>query len=173
MILKYNGIEPIIGKNNFIAENATVIGNVVTGTNVSIWFSSVLRADCCSIVIGNNTNIQDNSTVHGDKNDPVIIGDNVTIGHNCVIHGSTIGNNVVIGMGSILLNGTNIPDDCIVGAGSVISKKLILKKGELAIGNPPKVIRKLTEENIEYINYAASLYVKEIDLYKNLEKVNK
>jgi carbonic anhydrase/acetyltransferase-like protein (isoleucine patch superfamily) len=171
MIYKFNGIEPKIGENNFIAENSSVIGSVITGSNVSIWFSTVLRADCSYIEVGNNSNIQDNCTVHGDINTPVIIGENVTIGHNCVIHGCKIGNNVVIGMGSILLNGSIVPDNCIIGAGSVVSKKLIIEKEDLVIGNPPKIVRKLSEANVEYIKYAANLYIKEIELYKKLVKI--
>ncbi|MGL5124335.1 MAG: gamma carbonic anhydrase family protein [Fusobacteriaceae bacterium] len=172
MIYKLKDKTPIIGKNNFIAENATVIGAVETGTNVSIWYSTVLRADSCTIKIGENTNIQDNTTVHGDKLFPVIIGENVTIGHNCVIHGCSIENNVVIGMGSVLLNGSKIFKNCIVAAGSVVNSKLEPKEGVLIAGNPARVIKELSEENKEYISYAKEMYLYDIGIYKKIEIVD-
>ncbi|MGL4867121.1 MAG: gamma carbonic anhydrase family protein, partial [Cetobacterium sp.] len=142
MIYKLGDLVPKIGKNNLIVENAAIIGEVITGENVSIWFSAVLRADMSKIEVGDNTNIQDNTTVHGDTPFPVIIGKNVTIGHNCVIHGCEIGENVIVGMGSILLNGTKIPKNCIVGAGSLVTDKLVAEEGDLIVGSPAKVIKK-------------------------------
>lgn len=173
MIYKIENKIPQIGKNNFIADSATVIGDVTTGENVSIWYSVVMRADCCTVTVGNNSNIQDNSTVHGDTDFPVIIGENVTIGHNCVIHGCKIGNNVVIGMGSILLNGSVIPDNCIVAAGSLVSgNKLVdVKEGMLIAGSPAKVIKELSQKNKDYIKYASDFYLKDIEDYKKLEKI--
>ncbi|MGL4687586.1 MAG: gamma carbonic anhydrase family protein [Fusobacteriaceae bacterium] len=172
MIYKLENKIPIIGKNNFIAENATIIGAIETKENVSIWYSTVLRADCCTIKIGKNTNIQDNSTVHGDKAFPVIVGENVTIGHNCVIHGCTIENNVVIGMGSVLLNGSKILKNCIVAAGSVVSSKLEPREGVLIAGNPAKIIKELSVENKEYIEYAKEMYLYDIEIYKKIEIVD-
>lgn len=171
MMYKLENQIPIIGKNNFIAENAILIGDIETGENVSIWYSTVLRADCCSIKIGKNSNIQDNSTVHGDKIFPVTIGENVTIGHNCVIHGCSIDNNVVVGMGAILLNGTKIPKNCIVAAGSVVNSKLELREGVLIAGTPAKIIRELSMENKEYIDYAKEMYLYDIEIYKKIEKL--
>ncbi|MGL4999316.1 MAG: gamma carbonic anhydrase family protein [Cetobacterium sp.] len=171
MIYKLGNLVPKIGENNLIVETATIIGDVETGENVSIWFSAVLRADMSKIIVGNNSNIQDNTTVHGDTPFPVIIGKNVTIGHNCIIHGCEIGENVIIGMGSILLNGTKIPKNCIVGAGSLVTDKLEAEEGDLIVGSPAKVIKKLSEKNIDYLEYANNVYLEKINTYKKLERI--
>ncbi|MGL5377882.1 MAG: gamma carbonic anhydrase family protein [Cetobacterium sp.] len=171
MLYKLGDLVPKIGKNNLIVENATVIGDVITGENVSIWFSAVLRADMSKIEVGDNSNIQDNTTVHGDTPFPVVIGKNVTIGHNCVIHGCEIGENVIVGMGSILLNGTKIPKNCIVGAGSLVTDKLVAEEGDLIVGSPAKVIKKLSDKNIEYLKYANKVYLDKIESYKKLERI--
>lgn len=171
MIYRLGQHIPKIGKNNYIAENATVIGDVETGENVSIWFSAVLRADMSKIQVGNSSNIQDNTTVHGDTPYPVIIGENVTIGHNCVIHGCTIGDNSIIGMGTVLLNGAKIPKNCLVAAGSLVNEKLMAEEGDLIAGSPAKVIKKLSEKNVEYLKYAKDVYLEKIDKYKDLERI--
>ncbi|MDX8335356.1 gamma carbonic anhydrase family protein [Candidatus Cetobacterium colombiensis] len=171
MIYKLGNLVPKIGENNLILESASIIGEVETGKNVSIWFSAVLRADMSKIVIGNNSNIQDNTTVHGDTPYPVVIGENVTIGHNCVIHGCEIGDNVIVGMGSILLNGAKIPKNCIVGAGSLVTDKLVAEEGDLIVGSPAKVIKKLSEKNIDYLKYANKVYLDKIETYKKLERI--
>lgn len=171
MIYKLGDLVPKIGENNYIADNATLIGDVETGTNVSIWFLAVLRADMSKISIGNNSNIQDNTTVHGDTPYPVIVGKNVTVGHNCVIHGCEIGDNSIIGMGSVLLNGAKIPKNCIVGAGSLVTDKLEAEEGDLIAGSPAKVIKKLSQKNKEYLEYASNVYLEKIEKYKKLERI--
>lgn len=171
MIYRLGDKTPQIGENNYIAENATVIGEVVTAKNVSIWFGAVVRADMSKIVVGKDSNIQDNCTVHGDTPYPVIIGEKVTIGHNCIIHGCTIGDSSVIGMGTTLLNGSVIPKNCLVAAGSVVTPKLQAKEGDLIAGSPARVVRALTEENREYLKYAYKVYLEDIEKYKKLEKI--
>lgn len=171
MIYKLENLIPKIGKNNYIVENATLIGDIETGENVSIWFGAVLRADMSKITIGNNSNVQDNTTIHGDTPYPVVIGEGVTIGHNCVIHGCKIGDNCIIGMGSILLNGAKIPKNCIVGAGSLVTEKLEAEEGDLIAGSPAKVVKKLSEKNREYLKYAREVYLQKIETYKKLEKI--
>ncbi|WP_047384041.1 gamma carbonic anhydrase family protein [Cetobacterium sp. ZWU0022] len=171
MIYKLGNLVPKIGENNLIVENATIIGDVETGKNVSIWFSAVLRADMSKISVGDNSNIQDNTTVHGDTPFPVVIGDNVTVGHNCVIHGCEIGDNVIVGMGSILLNGAKIPKNCIVGAGSLVTDKLIAEEGDLIVGSPAKAIKKLSDKNVDYLQYANQVYLDKIEMYKKLERI--
>ena len=123
------------------------------------------------IVVGKDSNIQDNCTVHGDTPYPVIIGEKVTIGHNCIIHGCTIGDSSVIGMGTTLLNGSVIPKNCLVAAGSVVTPKLQAKEGDLIAGSPARVVRALTEENREYLKYAYKVYLEDIEKYKKLEKI--
>ena len=121
--------------------------------------------------MGRDSNIQDNCTVHGDTPYPVNIGERVTIGHNCIIHGCTIGDNCVIGMGSILLNGSVIPKNCLVAAGAVVTPKLQAEEGSLIAGSPARVIRALTDENREYLQYAHKVYIEDIEKYKNLEEI--
>ncbi|MGL5428301.1 MAG: gamma carbonic anhydrase family protein [Cetobacterium sp.] len=171
MIYKLGDLVPKIGENNLIVESSTIIGNVETGKNVSIWFSAVLRADMSKITVGDNSNIQDNTTVHGDTPFPVIIGKNVTIGHNCVIQGCEIGENVIVGMGSILLNGSKIPKNCIVGAGSLVTDKLVAEEGDLIVGSPAKVVKKLSDKNVDYLQYANQVYLDKIEMYKKLERI--
>lgn len=172
MIYRLNNFEPTIGENNFIADTASLIGKITTEKDVSIWFSAVMRADVCNIYVGEKTSIQDNVTIHGDKGHDVIIGKNVTIGHNAIIHGCTIGDNSVIGMGATILNGAVIPKNSLVGANSLVTPSLKAEEGTLIIGSPAKSIKKLSEEQKEYLKNAALLYVNEIDIYKNkLERV--
>ncbi len=167
MIYRLGDKRPQIGRDSFIAETASIIGDVITGENVTIWFSAVLRADMSRIEIGDGSNIQDNTTVHGDTDYPVKIGKGVTIGHNCVIHGCNIGDNALIGMGTIILNGAKIPKNCIVAAGSVVTDKLVAEEGSLIVGSPAKVIKKLSDKNTKYIKYAKEVYTKKIDIYNN------
>ena len=123
MILKLDNIKPKIHENTFIANSADIIGNVEIFENVSIWFGAVLRGDVEKIVVGKNSNIQDNSTVHTDFGIPCIIGENVTVGHNVVLHSCNISDNVIIGMGSTILNGAKIAKNCLVGANSLVTHK--------------------------------------------------
>lgn len=173
MIYKLNGIEPKFDENCYVADTASVIGRVFTGKNVSVWFSAVVRGDVCNIRIGDRSNIQDNVTIHGDKDNDVIIGKNVTIGHNCVIHGCTIGDNCVIGMGSTILNGAVIPSNSIVGAGSLVTSTFKSEEeGVLIIGSPAKAVKKLTERYQEILKEDADYYVNKIETYsENLERV--
>ena len=172
MIYRLGNLIPKIGKNNFIAKNADVIGDVETGEEVSIWFGARVRGDIAKIKIGNRSNIQDNVTIHCDEDFPVLIGEKVTVGHNTVLHGCEIGDETVIGMGSTVLNGSFIPKGCLVGAGSLVTPKLKAEEGDLIIGNPAKVIRKLSDKNREYLKFAYKEYVDEIKRYsKELVKM--
>ena len=173
MIYKLNGVEPIIGENNFVADSSAVIGKVTTEKDVSIWFSAVMRADVCSIYVGEKTSIQDNVTIHGDEGNDVVIGKDVTIAHNCIIHGCVIGANSVIGMGTTILNGAVIPPNSLVGAGSLVTSSFKdCEEGMLIVGSPAKAVKKLPEHQLKYLKDSAEYYVKEIDVYtKKLERV--
>ena len=166
MILKLDNIKPKIHENTFIANSADIIGNVEIFENVSIWFGAVLRGDVEKIVIGKNSNIQDNSTVHTDFGIPCIIGENVTVGHNVVLHSCNISDNVIIGMGSTILNGAKIAKNCLVGANSLVTHKLEYEEGMLILGNPAKIVRMLTDEEIEHIIKNANHYVENAKRYK-------
>lgn len=166
MILKLDNIKPKIHENTFIANSADIIGNVEIFENVSIWFGAVLRGDVEKIVVGKNSNIQDNSTVHTDFGIPCIIGENVTVGHNVVLHSCNISDNVIIGMGSTILNGAKIAKNCLVGANSLVTHKLEYEEGMLILGNPAKIVRILTDEEIEHIIKNANHYVENAKRYK-------
>lgn len=172
MIKSFKGNVPKTNSKVYIAENATIIGNVSILENSSVWFGAVLRGDINYIKIGRNSNIQENSVVHVDKNFPVNIGDNVTIGHSAIIHGCTIGNNSLIGMGAIILNGAKIGDNTLVGAGTLITQNKEIPSGVLVVGNPGKVIRNLTENEILSLKKSAENYVIESKEYKKMEEIH-
>lgn len=163
MIKNLKGIKPNINEDTFIAENASVIGDVNIGEGTSIWYNAVLRGDIENITIGKYSNIQDNSTVHTATNIPTKIGDYTVVGHNAVVHGCTIGDNCLIGMGAIILNKAVIGDNCIIGAGAVITEEKIIPPNSLVLGVPGKVVRQVTEEEIKSVNDNAIRYY---ELYK-------
>ena len=162
LILSYSRIN----KNTYISESVDIIGKVNVEENVNIWFGTRLRGDMNNIIIGENTNIQENSVVHVDINSPCIIGKNVTIGHGTIIHGCSISDNVLVGMGSIILNNAKIGKNTIIGAGSLVTQGKEFPEGVLILGNPAKVIRQLTEAEIESIQRSADNYVSLSKKYK-------
>lgn len=166
MIINYKDIKPVIDRSVFIAHSADVIGRVTLAEDVSIWYGTVLRGDCNSINIGKGSNIQDNCTVHIGNNSSVEIGEYVTIGHNAVIHGCKIGNNCLIGMGSIILNDAEIGDETIIGAGSLVTEGKKIPSGVLCMGSPARVIRELTGDEKEKIRNSAFEYIKEANDHK-------
>lgn len=159
MIKEFKGINPIIHNTCYISESVDIIGNVVIKENANIWFGTRIRGDMNSIIIGENTNIQENSVIHVDSHCGTYIGNNVTIGHGAIIHGCTINDNVLVGMGSIILNEAIIGKNTIIGAGSLIPQGKEIPEGVLCLGSPAKVIRKLTEEEINKIQESADNYV--------------
>lgn len=167
IIKKINNKSPKIGENCFIAENATIIGDVIIGNNCSLWYNSVIRGDIKKIIIGNNVNIQDGTIIHTSSNaSEVYIGDNVTIGHNAIIHSAIIKNNVLIGMGSIILDNSVIEDNVIVAAGSIVPPSKHLESGYLYMGIPVKKVKKINDETKELIQKSVESYLNLILLYK-------
>lgn len=166
MKLQFNGVAPSINENAYVSESVDIIGDVKVEENVSIWFGARLRADMNKIVIGANSNIQENAVVHVDIESPVIIGENVTIGHSAIIHGCNINNNVLVGMGSIILNNAKISKNSIVGAGALVTQGKEFEEGVLILGNPAKAVRKLSEEEIKSIKRSADNYVALSKKYK-------
>ena len=165
MIKELNGKMPETDKASFIAENATIIGDVKLEEGTTVWYGAVIRGDGDSIRIGKNTNIQDNTVVHVDPDNPVSIGEGVTIGHSCIIHGCTIGDNCLIGMGSIIMNGAKIGDNCLVGAGALITENKEFPAGSKIIGSPAKIKSEVTEKDLELIKYSADYYMKDAEMY--------
>ena len=154
----------------YIAEGAIVLGDVTLGEDSSVWFHATVRADREKSVIGTGSNIQDNAVVHTDKGYVVEIGSLVTIGHGAIIHGCSIGDNSLIGMGAIILNGAKIGNNCIVGAGALVTKNTIIPDNSLVLGSPAKIIRQVTEEEIQASIDNAKLYIEERLIYAENEK---
>lgn len=149
----------------FVAENATVRGDVTVGKGSSIFFGAVVRTELVPITIGENTNIQDNCILHTDAGFPLTVGSGCTIGHGAILHGCTVGDNTLIGMGTTVLNGAVIGRDCIVGAGSLVPQGMVIPDGSMAFGSPAKIRRPLTEEEIAYNRGTAALYCREAAEY--------
>lgn len=141
--------------SNYIAPNATVVGDVTLGENASVWYNAVLRGDSGAITVGPGTNIQDNAVLHGQT----ALGRSCTVGHGAIVHGCSVGDNCVIGMGSIILSGAVIGNNCIVGAGALVTGKMNAPDGSLLLGSPAKVVRELTREEIEANAHSARHYI--------------
>ena len=137
--------------DNWVAPNATIIGDVTLGKNSSIWFNAVLRGDIENIYIGEGSNVQDGSVLHTDPGCPLKIGKNVTIGHLVMLHGCTIGDNSLIGIGAVILNNAKIGKNCIIGAKTLITENKEIPDNSLVVGSPGKVIREVTEEETKSI----------------------
>jgi len=163
LIKAVKGIHPNIGRNCFFAENATIVGDVVIGNNCSAWFNSVIRGDVHYIRIGNNVNIQDGVIIHcTHRIAPVNIGNNVSIAHNAVIHGCTIHDNVLIGMGAIIMDKANIESNSIIAAGALVIKDTVIEPNSVYAGVPAKKIKNidqgLTEGEILRIANSYNMY---------------
>lgn len=143
----------------WIAENATVIGEVRLGEEASIWFGAVLRGDNEPISIGPRTNIQDQCMIHTDPGFPAVVGDGCTVGHRAILHGCRVGSNTLIGMGAILLNGARVGHNCIIGAGALIPENKEIPDNSLVVGSPGRVIRSVDEEGARQVAGAAIVYV--------------
>ena len=142
----------------WIADSADLIGEVILSNDVSIWFNVTIRADNDVISIGSGSNIQDNTVIHTDEGIKVNIGKNVTVGHKVIIHGASVGDNTVVGMGSVVMNHAKIGKNCIIGANSLITERKEFPDNSLIMGSPAKVIRHLTEEEIEVLALRAHHY---------------
>ena len=152
--------KPVLHKNSWIAPTAAIIGDVEIGEGASIWFHSVLRGDVMPIKIGRETNIQDNTVIHGTfQKFGTTIEERVTVGHSCILHGTYIEKNCLIGMGSILMDGTRIGAGSIVGAGSLVTEGSEFPGGVLILGRPAKVMRPLKPDEIAFLSKSADNYL--------------
>ena len=159
-LLEHAGRRPRLGEEVFVADDATVIGDVVLGDRASVWFGSVLRGDVERIRIGVESNIQDLCVVHVDSGGfPTLVGDRVTVGHRVVLHGCTVRDLALIGIGSIILNGAEIGEGSIIGAGSLVPPGVKIPPGVLALGSPARVRRELTGQEKESLRESAAHYV--------------
>ena len=149
VILPVNGIFPEFGENCFVAPNATVVGDVVMGNDCSVWFNAVVRGDVNSIRIGNKVNIQDGAVVHCTyQKTKVHLGNNVSVGHNAIVHGCTVHDNVLIGMGAIVMDNCEIGSNTIIAAGAVVTEGTIVPPGCIFAGVPAKKIKDISQELI-------------------------
>lgn len=137
---------PKIHPSAFIAPGAAVYGDVTIGADCSVWFHAAVRGEHSGVIIGEGSNIQDNCVVHVDPGHIVEIGTNVTVGHGAIVHGCKIGDNTLVGMGAIILNGAVIGKNCVIGAGALVTQNTIIQDNSLAIGSPAKVIRRVTAQ---------------------------
>ena len=174
VLRRYKDLFPVIGDRVMIDPTCAIVGDVRLADDVSIWPLVVARGDVNYIQIGARSNIQDGSVLHvthkSEKNpvgNPLIVGEDVTVGHKVMLHGCTIGNRVLVGMGSILLDGVIVEDDVMIGAGSLVPQHKRLESGYLYVGSPVQKVRPLTEKELEFLTYSARQYVKVKGNYLN------
>ena len=146
--------------DNWVAPNAAVIGDVTLEKNTSIWFNVTLRGDIENIYIGEGSNIQDGSVLHTDPGYPLKVGKNVTVGHLAMLHGCSIGNNSLIGIGTVILNNAKIGNNCIIGANALITENKEIPENSLVVGSPGKIIRQVTDDEVKLITENAMHYQK-------------
>lgn len=164
-ILSFDGVEPKLADDVFVAPNATIVGDVTIGKASSVWFNAVIRGDIASIKIGDKTNIQDGCVIHTMDGENLTIGNGVTVGHNATIHSSKIGDNCLIGMGCNLMGHTEIGENCIIGAGTFLAQYKKIPPNSLVYGNPAKIVRHLRDDEIEAIQGAAAGHAGLADYY--------
>ena len=148
MLFAVKGKSPELGESVFVAETAAVVGDVRLDAGASVWFGASVRADMGRIIIGGKSNIQDNATLHTRPGCVLRIGKNVTVGHNAVVHCAEVGDNCLIGMGAVLLDGAVIGSDCVVGAGAVVTQNTVVPDGTMMLGVPAKSVKRLDEDTV-------------------------
>jgi len=159
-IHSYQGQTPVLGKGAWIAPGAHVAGRVTLGEDVSIWYGAVLRADINTISIGARSNIQDNAVIHLADNYGVVLGEDVVVGHGAILHACTIGNNVLVGMGSIVMDGAEVGDDCVIAAGALVPPGKKIPAGSLVVGSPGKIARDTTQAERDSNRAMAQKYIR-------------
>jgi len=167
LIRSVRGIHPQLGNNCFLAENATVVGEVTMGDHCSVWFNAVVRGDVHSITIGHHTNIQDGAVIHCTyQKAKTVIGNYVSIAHNAIVHGCTIEDQVLIGMGAIVMDGAVVKTGSIIGAGAVVLQNTVVEAGSIFVGNPARFIKKVGLEQAEVFMRTANNYVMYAEWFK-------
>lgn len=158
-IFELDGEKPVFEGDYWIAESAVVLGRVILKANASVWFGATVRGDNDPITIGENSNVQDGSVLHTDIGQPLTIGRDCTVGHMVMLHGCTIGNNTLIGIGSVILNGAKIGNNCLIGANSLVTEGKVIPDNSMVMGAPARVVRELTPEQVGMITFSAHHYV--------------
>jgi carbonic anhydrase/acetyltransferase-like protein (isoleucine patch superfamily) len=168
LIRGFGGKRPVVDPTAFVADNATIIGDVTVGARASIWFGAVLRGDVFHIRIGDDTSIQDNSVIHVTHHQHATqVGSKVTVGHSVTLHGCTVGDLCIVGMGATILDQAVIGDRCIVGAGALVTPGTKIPAGHLAVGWPARPKRPLTDEELLWLEASALHYVELLHQYGN------
>ena len=167
--MDYQHHPELIDESVFIAPGAVIIGDVRLGAHSSVWYGAVLRGDADMISLGPRSNVQDGAVLHVDAGSPCLIGAGVTIGHRAVVHGALIEDDVLIGIGAIVLNGARIGHDSIIGAGSLVTGRSVIPPRSMVLGLPGRVVRQLTDEEMQSIRAAAEHYVKYSEQYRSLQ----
>lgn len=157
--------KPVLGRRYFIAADAVLVGDVIIGEDVSVWFNAVIRGDNAPIIIGEGSNVQECSVLHVDAGIPLTIGKRVTVGHKAMLHGCTIGDGSLIGMNAVILNNAVIGKNCLIGANALVTDGMVVPDGSMVLGSPAKVIKPLNESALAGINEATQSYIDKIDLY--------
>ncbi|PSR37091.1 MAG: gamma carbonic anhydrase family protein [Sulfobacillus thermosulfidooxidans] len=158
MLLKFGDFYPQVGHPVFVAPGSYLIGQVTLGDYSSVWFNAVIRADSAPITLGEGSNVQDNATLHADPGFPCMIGAGVTIGHGAIVHGAQVDDDVLIGMGAIIMNGSHIHPGTIIAAGCLVPQGMDIPAGVLVMGSPARIVRELRPEEHEQIRSAALHY---------------
>ena len=171
-LYEIDGVRPVLEGEGWIADTASVMGRVILKNNASIWYGATVRGDNDPIVIGENTNIQDGSVLHTDLGQPLTIGRDCTIGHLVMLHGCTIGDNTLIGIGSIVLNGAKIGKNCLIGANCLITEGKEIPDNSLVMGAPGKVVREIGEAQIQGLKMSALHYVENWKRHALAKRVN-
>ena len=151
--------QPKLGKGVYIASTGVVVGDVTLGAHSSVWYGAVLRGDINRIVVGHHSNIQDNAVLHLADKFPCILGNWVTVGHGAIVHACTVGDETLVGMGAVILDGAVIGKQCIIGAKALVTQGTIIPAGSMVLGAPAKVVRKLTPEERKGLKWWAEKYV--------------
>ncbi|WP_151734492.1 gamma carbonic anhydrase family protein ['Paenibacillus yunnanensis' Narsing Rao et al. 2020] len=159
MRIAYGNYIPRLHDSVYVAEGAKLVGDVQIGRDSSVWFNAVLRGDLAPVVIGERCNIQDGVIGHVAEGLPLVLGESVSVGHSAIIHGCRIGRGTLIGMGAIVLNGAEIGEYALIGAGSVVTENKAIPPYTLALGSPAKVIRELTEQDLQRMARTCESYV--------------
>ncbi len=170
MIREWNGHKPKIHPSAFIHETAEIIGRVTIEKDASVWPMCVLRGDVDEIVIGEGTNIQDNTVIHANEGAPTIMGKRISVGHSVVLHGCKVQDDCIVGMGSIVLDHAEIGTHCIIGAGAVVSPRTKIPANSMVLGVPGKVARLLKPEEVEHIHWNAKEYYKLSDSHRKTSR---
>ena len=166
MIYALGGIEPQFNGDYWIAENATVIGDVILENQSSVWFNAVLRGDTDTLHVGERSNVQDCAVLHADPNMPLVIGKGVTVGHKVMLHGCRIGDNSLIGINAVVLDGAVIGRNCLIGANSLVPPGKEIPDNSLVMGSPGKIVRELDEAAIQDLTRSADSYVERYQRYQ-------